>query len=365
MVMKKHNVKNYSDILSVYKEEDYFVQSTILINYIPSYPGIIAGNDNYIITDIELLSTNDSDDAVKIRDLISRCNKLINRRSRYYSWQVFYAFKEIIKTLTNDLKFNYFRGQSDDFPLLPGALRYANDSVYIENFETIYRKLAYEFPNKINYVPIGDNSKLVERESNLSVLQHYGLKTALLDITKNPYIAMMFMLKETIKEYKRPTLYLFKINDTDIEKSSLFSEVRKSNVNERIIAQKGAFLNFEKILGGSIKEPISYVKLVLNFDDHDYNNYMRFGFRNPDKHYNNNDDIKNMFNKMFIDEDKIKIYCLGKINDELEKILKEYYYYKEDMFPDFENKIKYLSSMYSEADIKNKSFNDIVKTKKK
>ena len=46
--------------------------------------------------------------------------------------------------------------------------------------------------------------------------------------------------------------------------------------------------------------------------------------------------------------DEVQIKCLQHINDELSQKLYEFYYTKEDMFPDFENRIKYLSTKYKD-----------------
>lgn len=284
----------------------------------------------------------------------------------------------MLQTLTGDeLKFNYFRGQSDKNDLLPGALRYSKNSDYIRDFEGLYLRLSYEFPDIINYVSMSE-SNIAERESNLSVLQHYGLKTALLDITKNPYIAMLFMLRENIDEYRSPTLYLFKINDQEFDSPTLFSEVRKSHTNERIIAQKGAFLNFEKVQKNNLLKAIPYVKIILEFDEYKYQEALIFeNSANIISKYNliqknelgsvkDLDNIKkskdyyekniNKIRELFESVEKTKEDCLEYINNELTQKLKEYYYLKEDMFPDFENKIRYLSSKYVNDDIQDKNY---------
>lgn len=44
--------------------------------------------------------------------------------------------------------------------------------------------------------------------------------------------------------------------------------------------------------------------------------------------------------------EKSKIDCLNFIRDELIQKLREYFYFEEDLFPDFENRIRYLSNKY-------------------
>ena len=358
MSYSKKSKNSYAKIINNYKEEDYFVQSTILLKYTLYQQEAVAGNKSYVITGVELQDSNDGKNKEAIGKIVEKCNNDILNTSKEFSWQIFYALKVLLQSLTSDrLGFNYFRGQSHNHPLLPGALRYKVDSAYIKDFESTYKKLAYAFPDTINYVSMSKVRDLDERESNLSVLQHYGLKTALLDITKNPFIAMLFMLSDSILYYKEPTLYLFKINDNVSDNLSLFSEVRKSHTNERIIAQKGAFLSFEKILDNKVKKKIPFVKIVLRYDAEKYLNERNIDPKETD---NKKADIENKLYEQLksrITGDVYKEYCLKYINNELETKLKEYYYTKEDMFPDFENRIRYLSNKYSDDNPKTKKLN--------
>lgn len=363
--------KPYSDIIEYYKEEKFFIKSTIQINYIPNISFIKNRGQRYIITGVKLIESNDVANIDKILKVVNKCDKFIKNdiksspKLEYEhgkldtgTCKLFYVYKDLIQGLSGDgLNFNYFRGQSHDYPLLPGALRYKIDSDYINDFESIYRKLALEFPDTIDYVSPNPISKIVEREPNLSILQHYGLKTALLDITKNPYIAMLFMLNDKVYDLKNPTLYLFKIDDGVAGKTSLFSEVRKSHTNERIIAQKGAFLNFEKVLDNNIKEKIPYVKLVLKLDKNMYDSIRvkgKINFAHIKEEttqlinrYNgiSEEDSRELFN--LVNMSKVfKIDAFNSLNKDLENKLKEYCYTKEDMFPDFESRIRYISNKY-------------------
>lgn len=376
--MTDNNIKSYAEIIDCYNEDSCFIKNKIVIKYIPNISAALSGNRNYNITSVKLVQSNDEENKAKIEELVNRCNNSITREKKISHWQVFYLYKELLQTLTGDeLNFNYFRGQSDKNELLPGALRYSKNSDYIRDFEGLYRRLSYEFPDIINYVSMSE-SNIAERETNLSVLQHYGLKTALLDITKNPYIAMLFMLRENIDEYRSPTLYLFKINDKEFDNPTLFSEVRKSHTNERIIAQKGAFLNFEKVQKNKLLKAIPYVKIILEFDEYKYQEALIFeNSANIMRKYNlikNNEigsaedlntikESKDYYEKninkileLFDSVETTKEDCLEYINNELTQKLKEYYYTKEDMFPDFENKIRYLSNKYVNDDIQDKNY---------
>lgn len=342
-----------------YKEDEYFNKSTIIINYMRDINTSMMNKRHYKLYNVE---ANLSDTQIKkeiIEDLVANVNKAIKEDINNDGWQVFYLYKELLQTLVGEkVGYNYFRGQSDDLPLLPGLLRDGVSDEYKNDFESNYHKLSYEFPDMLDYVATNDKSKLHERECGLSLLQHYGFKTGLLDITKNPYIALLFMLKDSIKDYSEPTLYLFNINDHDMKGSSLFSEVRKSHINERILAQKGAFLNFEKVWYKNISlEKIPCIKIVLRFNENLFIDYLIGDRKGIKDIFSENPIIKSEFYERILKNNEtniglIKSNCLRAINKEISKKLKEYYYIKEDMFPDFENKLKYLSNKYNKDDMK-------------
>lgn len=358
----------YEKFMSSYEESKYFSASTIVISYCPDID-IMEPNDKrkYRILEVKLLDDSEYADNEKLNNTINRCNLSIEDKLGRYSWQIFYLYKELLQTLLSDeLKFNYFRGQAHDYPLLPGVLRSETSKYYLRNFENIYKRMSFEFPDMVNYTKLIDDESINCRESDLSLLQHFGLKTSLLDITRNPYIGMLFMLRDSIEEYKEPTLYLFKINDSwnDDDKLNLFTEVKKSHVNDRILAQKGAFLNFEKAIlnksGAKEVEVIPYIKIVLRLESEKYKNDIDEQFKILDT-LKDREDLKNIvkdikkfytllekvtYIKNYMDEVQKK--CLQHINDELSQKLYEYYYTKEDMFPDFENRIKYLSTKYKD-----------------
>lgn len=362
----------YEDFMSSYEESKYFSASTIVISYCPDID-IMEPNDKrkYKLLGIKLIDNGKYADNKKLNNTIKRCNLSIKRNLSRGSWQIFYLYKELLQTLLgDDLYFNYFRGQAGDYPLLPGVLRPETTKYYLRNFENIYKRMSFEFPDMVNYTKLIEDESINCRESDLSLLQHFGLKTSLLDITRNPYIAMLFMLRDSIDKYKEPTLYLFKINNNcdDDNKLNLFTEVKKSHINDRILAQKGAFLNFEKAIlnksGTKEVEAIPYVKIVLHLESEKYKNAIdkQFDLLNDFKNDLKNDkDLKKIVNDpeevdeflekvTFIKDhmDEVQIKCLQHINDELSQKLYEYYYTKEDMFPDFENRIKYLSIKYKD-----------------
>ncbi|WP_042655110.1 FRG domain-containing protein, partial [Actinobacillus pleuropneumoniae] len=166
-------------------------------------------------------------------------------------------------------------------------------------------------------------------------ITHYGLKTSLLDITSNPYIAMLFMLSSSFDEYREPTLFLFKIDETLHRDKHLFTEVRKSKLNERIVAQKGAFLNFDKIFMNKhfdVKK-ICSVKITLNFSDDEYVKKLDHQIEqitkllSEDNAELNKEELNNYLILFENEKQKLedsKKQCLKEIKSELSQKLREY-----------------------------------------
>lgn len=107
---------------------------------------------------------------------------------------------------------------------------------------------------------------------------------------------------------------------------------------------------------------IPYIKIVLRFDDTVYKKVLKEeldaytelkkyikdkGHRDLENFLDN--DLSEL-NKQLNSIEKYKIIALKNILEDLENKLKEYCYTKEDMFPDFENRIRYLSNKYNKSD---------------
>ncbi len=343
------NKNFYTDLRKNYVEKDYFDKKTITVNYY-QVDDIINNRDRvYVISSLR----TDSEEQ-KINKFINDCNKRLQSRieeSNPYSnkWQIFYLYKELFQFFSNE--YNYFRGQPHDYPLLPGILRESGksfDSKYRTDFENVYKELSNEFPEKIEYVNLGKNeSNLSKRAYQLSLLQHYGLITSLLDVTQNPYIALLFMLSGDYQKYQEPAFYLFSIDDKE---KSLFEQVKKNKANERIIAQKGAFLNFDKI---NLNEKnnlrkIPMIKIVLKFDNKAYEKIVQ---KDKDvistiNNFEEGGEYIEMTKQREEDIEKKKVRCIQNIKRELTDKLEEYFYFEEDLFPDFENRVQYLMRKY-------------------
>lgn len=110
----------------------------------------------------------------------------------------------------------------------------------------------------------------------MAYLQHYGLRTTLIDITENPFIALLFLTSNS-QVFNNATLDMYNINPKIHSEQNLFSRVKMISKNKRIIAQKGAFFNFEKLLIFQNEQNVNrdkinkipLVRLKLNFS-YDY-----------------------------------------------------------------------------------------------
>lgn len=172
------------------------------------------------------LPANATDWMKQVQRQIQRINKRVNN-----NWKIFYVYKEIFQIITKNAtnRFNYFRGQNKDWDLLPGIYRGDLDDAFISNYDQIYEDIAKEYPENLKYIPFDDNLEQIEKRANqLAYLQHYGYRTSLLDITKNPFIALQFMLKGCVLDEWYPnTFYAFAIDPRKHERNNIFMSTMK------------------------------------------------------------------------------------------------------------------------------------------
>lgn len=88
----------------------------------------------------------------------------------------------VIKNISNPERTTFFRGHSDsNYSLLPSIMRRKE---WLEHECDLYNELTIECPS--------DFSKCESHLDILVEMQHYGLPTRLLDVTKNPLVALYF-----------------------------------------------------------------------------------------------------------------------------------------------------------------------------
>ncbi len=361
----------YKELHKIYKEEDIFDIYVIKIYYVNHDPEKDERRQqHYELTRVELTASDISTSVYKkLNKVIKPINDAIRNNKFCYSsrnvgktisWQIFYLLKEIISYC----ECNYYRGQSDNYTLNPGILRKRINEEYLNRFEDEYLELSRTYPNQLSYYK---PQKFLERESALSLLQHYGFKTSLLDITSDPYIAMLFMISNSIDSYKEPTLYLFDVDIMNNEKYNLFTKVKKSNFNERISAQHGAFFNFDKLLlsgpycqnsKNNKFSRIKTIKLQLCFDDRifdkSFNDKVQSIYKSNDSFSIQQVPLFNILRNNYREKqdiDKIKLETLKKIQYDLLSKLNEFCYYMEDLYPDFEKQLQFLIDKYPDKKV--------------
>jgi hypothetical protein len=110
--------------------------------------------------------------------------------------------EELIKTL-NSYPNNYmYRGQSDSIWTMRSTLDRILGSKYsveLEKFESMSINM---FQNKFHLYD-KTNKKPDTKLEWLSIMQHYGVPTRLLDFSTSPYVALYFALEESSKNEKK------------------------------------------------------------------------------------------------------------------------------------------------------------------
>jgi len=186
--------------------------------------------------------------------------------------------KVIIKTLTEYISYIeenssnellLFRGQSQDLSLLPKIARLELS----ENVEIVEKKMFNEF--KMFSVPYLE--KVPDNDWDwLSVAQHHGLPTRLLDWTENPLIALWFAVnkpQEDKHEYGVVWLYSpVKEHFADIDKNSPFSITltkifQPKHLVKRISSQSGWF-SVHKYVGKEQNKNFIKMETNIKFKKH-------------------------------------------------------------------------------------------------
>lgn len=333
-----------------------------------------------IITDYEV--SNKNKNFQKINEFIINLNSEIQNsqntgfKEKDSGWSIFFLIKECIQILSKEeFGFNFYRGQRDgSWKTIPSVFRDYTDTygnVYYEQFENIYKKVHKRFPDKITYVdfPIVTKSKefrdiMEQRGRQLALLQHYELYTALLDITSNPYIALLFMTNGSLN---KPQLEFF-----NISKTPLFMEPENNAFNTRIKAQRGAFLNYELLLAmtennknildelndennkeESNEYKIPRIVLSIEYLEEDTNTGVEDEVNKSNdfrEKFKDNEDINKLVKEAKIefnpDINKKSVY--EDVLKHLRQKLAEFQYFEEDLFPDFEDFLKNSRKHYGD-----------------
>ncbi|MGO2989152.1 MAG: FRG domain-containing protein [Lactococcus cremoris] len=295
-------------------------------------------------------------------------------------WGIFYLLKELI-TAFQVQGFNYFRGQRCSWETVPSIFRNlvnSDEKLFYTRFEYLYKTISQEFPDEIEYYEQSTES-IEKRSDQLAILQHYGLPTSLLDITENPYIAMLFMFSSG--DVYIPQLEMYKIDLQNHVEKSIVSFVHKNGKNKRIKAQRGAFLNYDKLKNFVqlkkekflIKDeylPIEKVVISLEVSKEKTIEYLNeeeakitedsenpsIEIKNSSSNEMSQKNLTNLKNSFSKDETIKSFYAY--IQKQLTRKLSEYNYFSSELYPDFSDYISYKAQEFKKNE-KNNTLNKI------
>ncbi|MDP5885788.1 hypothetical protein [Streptococcus mutans] len=139
----------YNKVFDSYKSEDYFDETTITINYTKNIVSTDKSERLYKIDSLSLESSQSDNSNDNLKKFINTCNDNLKKNIYSDEWQLFYLYKELFQFFISARgRCNYFRGQSHNYPLVPGILRKNIQNSYRKDFENLYLKIANEFPEK-------------------------------------------------------------------------------------------------------------------------------------------------------------------------------------------------------------------------
>lgn len=346
----------------IYQEIKERINSVKLFNNYSIDIIIDSNNDDnkrkYKVKKLEFQSDIKDNFSKEFSSLIDNENRKIENKN----WNIFYAYKEIFQLLANSkiYKFNYFRGQNNNWKLQPGLFRYDLDPDFIKNYDQIYKKICKEYPDEIRYIPLNEDDlgKVEERACQLALLQHYGYRTSLLDITENPYIALQFMVIGCNEnKWSSNTIYAFSIDEVEHSMHNIYVSTLENRNNARMRAQRGAFLDYDRLyrIEQSKIALIPLVKIQLKFvssKEQKINSELekisnlinKVGEEDRTIEFLNN--VREQYNlkKSHINEIKDSIYKF--IKEDMVKKLREFYYFQEDLFPDFNDYLTFTKNKY-------------------
>lgn len=345
----QNNIKNISENKELFKAhidsifED--IEITINIEETVTDQNTKISNKNYNVVDLKVVPIRKSSDTTinEILDIVNEVNEGVletNRsRERFYSgkrsgWSAFYVIKELIDRF-EELYISkpeqlYFRGQIRNWQIEPSIYRDGENgfsSSFRSNFEEIYEDISKKYPEKISYFEPGN----INRPKALAELQHYGLATPLVDITKNPFVALLFMIDgfdstklDDRENFNSPELDVFFI---DKKKHTIFQDVPKDSKNPRIDAQRGAFLNFEKLQFFTGEGRIIRLRILFKINEEIQDTTAK----NLQLAISKTSNIQNTFEALISD---------------IKSKLASYRYLVSDLYPDFDKYLAFQSAKY-------------------
>lgn len=147
-----------------------------------------------------------------------------------------------------------FRGQQQDWPLLPKVARKSFTPKPMASSETVENTMLMEFRRQARpYLTLAPEAQL----DWLVIAQHHGLPTRLLDWTKNPLAALWFAVRKPAVDDEPGVVWTYQFRAQhlveDITEGFFAGSqavVRPSHVGGRVVAQFGWF-TIHDVFGGA------------------------------------------------------------------------------------------------------------------
>lgn len=365
---------NYAEIRSKCKPDNIFDTVTIKITITPFK---MEGSPEleYSIEDIGIDNEKCSDIGADLyKELDSYCQQLKERidKNLPMRWKVFYLYKELFQMIVSKEKFgkfNYFRGQAQNWDTIPGIFRANTANDFISSFESIYKRVGIEFPNEVEYIKYQDDTDILKKRAReLALLQHYGMRTSLLDLTRNPYIALQFMVSDASKQdFSSGIVEAYAIDEIEHEQNNIFMSIEKEENNRRLKAQDGAFLYYDRLSSLEIEKISRIPRIVIElcYDTNRLENLKEKEIKETTQaleslRKSDNvspgmismlerelESLKKDISNIHEEVDKTEIFEM--IHNEVKSKLNEYFYFEEDLFPDLYKYIEYMQPKYIAA----------------
>lgn len=238
-------------------------------------------------------------------------DEIINSVSTYVN-MVDKMQKDIIKQEENSFINNFllFRGQGNDYQLLPSIARDGNNN----NNLIIKEKTIIDSMQRLKPDIFKKEYSAID---TLALLQHYGIPTRLLDVTENALVALYFACEDENTK-NDGIVYVFKDNEFSLENSQIIERLTESYTIPYVERNINSFLKCDSRETESIKNLCSNY-IIIRSSIRSQRQYNQAGcfILFPNKITENNDfELK-------IDETPGKIYKKIKVDKNSKKSILE------------------------------------------